>query len=93
MRHLTLFALLLTILGILASPAQACLNDRETGPRETEFKAQYSTPSIAPEASAPDSAETPTYIVYLLMGAGGLLGMTGLGMGGAVGFMALRKSA
>ncbi len=94
MRHVLMVSMLpaILILGVLALPAQACLNDRETKTRETEFKAQYPSRSIDPGAAAPASAEEPSISTYLLFGAGGFLGAAGLGMGAAVGFVALRKS-
>jgi hypothetical protein len=94
MRHGLLASMLVGILSlsVLTVPAHACLNDRETKTRETEFKLQYPTRSIDPGMAAPTSEEGPNYLTYVLIGTGGFLGTAGLGMGAAVGFVALRKT-
>jgi hypothetical protein len=78
------------VLAISATTASACLNDRETKSREIEFKAQY-TPSINPASSEPAADEGSPSLDNLLMGAGGILGLTGLGIGMRVGITGVRK--
>jgi hypothetical protein len=65
--------------------AQACLNDRETKGRETEFKSQY-TPSTTPDVTTP-SPDSQGPLDYVLFGAGGTLGVSGLG----IGYVAMRR--
>ena len=92
MRHVLLPSVLAAILSLLlvTPPARACLNDRETKTKETEFQVQYGR-SLADQTPTPSVEEAPTYLDYLLMGTGGFLGMTGLGIGIGVGFNLARK--
>jgi hypothetical protein len=78
-------------LSLLAPSAQACLNDRETKGREIEFQSQYSR-SISPETPAPSAEQSPNYLDYIILGTGGVLGMSGLGIGLGVGIVLARKS-
>ena len=92
MRHVLLPSMLAAILGILlvTPPAHACLNDRETKTKEIEFQVQYGR-SITDQTPTPSVDEGPTYLDYTLMGVGGFLGMTGLGIGLGVGITMARK--
>jgi hypothetical protein len=91
MRSVLLPSMLAAILTMVlaAPPVQACLNDRETTTKETEFQVQY-TRSIT-ETPAPAVEEGSKYFDYALIGAGGVLGMTGLGIGLGVGITLTRK--
>ena len=77
------------VLVVLATPVQACLNDRETNSREIEFKSQYNSspgsPSVAPSTEAPD------YMNTVLLSAGGILATASLGVGIGVGITAARR--
>ena len=75
--------------GFAGSPASACLNDRETSSREKEFKLQYNNGTPDPSTS---NQEKSNILTYILFGAGGVLGMAGLGIGIAIGFVVLQKS-
>jgi hypothetical protein len=77
--------------ALMASSVHACLNDRETTNKETEFQVQYRR-SISDEPPVASIHESLTIIDYALIGAGGLLGTTGLGIGMGVGIMLARKS-
>ena len=92
MRQLLLASMLAAILTmvLIASPAHACLNDRETKTKEIEFQAQYAR-SIT-ETPAASAEEGLTFLDYALMGAGGVLGMTGFGIGLGVALSLTRKS-
>jgi hypothetical protein len=79
-------------LGLTTPAAQACKWDSETRGRENEFKSQYNGPPRSHESPAADEEAGPDYLAYLLVGAGGVLGMTGLGIGVGASVVMLRKS-
>jgi len=78
----------LAVLGALAAPVLACINDREVNQSEREFKSNYLDQQPAPSAtpSADESTTRGDLMVYGGMGTGTLL-MIGAAV---VGF---RKSA
>jgi hypothetical protein len=80
-------------LACLASPAVACLNDRETKGREREFKSQYqqeSPPtSPAPQENAPDVQNIAMAYPRTYVALGGTMAIAGL----TLGFAAWRRKA
>ena len=72
MRHLISLAAVLALSG----PALACINDTELISHEREFRSQYRESQYQP----PDPVQTSSNRPYYLGGAGGLMGLVGLGM-------------
>ena len=81
-RLLTAVSLGLLSLAVLASPARACINDRDTKTSEREFKSQYEespgTESLTPGGSP--SSSSNDLIALVAGGAGGLLLIGALGL-------------
>jgi hypothetical protein len=82
MKRIWQISVILLGLSIMASPARACLNDRETGYKEREFRSQYLSDSLSTE---PEEAEGFWNLVQShpnLMGAlGGVMAIGGLALG------------
>jgi hypothetical protein len=75
MRHsLPAIAASLALLGACALPAAACINDREVGPKEREFKSHYqdNQPGTIPVQEISPATEQKL-APYAVLGAGSLL--------------------
>jgi hypothetical protein len=81
-RLLTAVSLGLLSLAVLASPARACINDRDTKTSEREFKSQYEespgSQSLTP--GSPSSSSSNDLISLVGGGVGGLLLIGALGL-------------
>jgi hypothetical protein len=75
-QSLQLLLVSLLVAAVCGGATQACINDREVGTTEREFKSQYNHKPAEPSAPAPetsDPANGSRLLVYGGMAAGALM--------------------